>query len=74
VRIHERNFTFEEMKRAGEVFITSTTRQVQAISHVEDHAFAHAPGRLTSRLDKLFSHYVADYIASAGERAGVRRA
>lgn len=70
VRIHERNFTFEEMKRAGEVFITSTTRQVQAISHVEDHAFAHAP-RLTSRLDKLFSHYVADSIAPAGERAAV---
>jgi branched-chain amino acid aminotransferase len=66
IPITERDFTFEEMKSADEVFITSTTRQVQAISQVEDVAFSMAPGPVTERLGKLFSDYVADYISRAG--------
>ena len=53
----ERDFKLEELYQSDEIFISSTTRQVQAISQIEAQKFA-APGPLTQKLAKLFDEYV----------------
>ena len=45
----ERSCTLEELGTAHEVFIASTTREVQAVSTIDDWTFA-APGPVTARL------------------------
>ncbi|MGE0406868.1 MAG: aminotransferase class IV [Candidatus Korobacteraceae bacterium] len=60
---------FEAVKNADEVFITSTTRQVQGVSRIQESEFSNAPGPVTTRLAKLFSDYVADEVARS--RAGL---
>jgi len=47
--IEERNVTVEEMWVAEEVFISSTTREVQAVSAIEDHEYTLAPGPVTAK-------------------------
>jgi branched-chain amino acid aminotransferase len=44
---------------ADEAFLTSTTREVQAITHVDDHALPNAPGPVTKRLADAFTTLVA---------------
>jgi branched-chain amino acid aminotransferase len=62
----ELGFQYEEatmpvdvLTRAGEVFLTSTTREVQPVTHVDGRALPHRPGRLTSCLADAFSALVA---------------
>jgi len=58
IPIHERNFTVEEMLAADEVFISSTTRQVQAVEQIEDVRFRNVPGSMTQTLARGFDEYV----------------
>src|SRR4051794_6972384 len=58
VAIEERDFKAEDLFAADEVFITSTTRQVQPVSHIEQHVYAQAPGPITQKLAELFDQYV----------------
>lgn len=58
IAIHERDFTTEQLYAADEVFISSTTRQVQAVEQIEDVRFQKAPGPMTQRLAKIFDEYV----------------
>ena len=44
---------------ADEAFLTSTTREVQAVGSVDGHALPAAPGPLTTRLDAAFTELVA---------------
>jgi len=44
---------------ADEAFLTSTTREVQAISHVDGHALPSAPGPVTERLAAAFVDLLA---------------
>jgi branched-chain amino acid aminotransferase len=44
---------------ADEAFLSSTTREVQAIAHVDGVALPHAPGPLTRRLAEAFDALVA---------------
>jgi branched-chain amino acid aminotransferase len=44
---------------ADEAFLSSTTREAQAIAHVDGAALAAAPGRLTTRLGVAFAELVA---------------
>ena len=43
---------------AEEAFLSSTTREVQAIATVDDHALPIAPGPMTTRLAAAFTDLV----------------
>lgn len=59
VHVKEATITVQELNDADEVFITSTTREVQPVSHIEDRQIAQVNGPVTQRLAKAFSDYVA---------------
>lgn len=63
VDIRESTLTLEDLHQADEVFITSTTREVQPIRRIDGHKVPLAPGPLTEMVAKTFSEYVAAYIA-----------
>jgi len=67
----EQPISREEIYGADEVFISSTTRQVQAVIGIGEKRFAAAPGPITQRLAGLFSDYVNDYVQQ--ERKGQNR-
>jgi branched-chain amino acid aminotransferase len=47
------------LDRAGEVFLTSTTREVQPVTQVDGRALPHVRGRVTACLAEAFSALVA---------------
>lgn len=49
----------EALREADEAFLTSTTREVQAIARVDGNDLATAPGVVTERLDAAFRELVA---------------
>jgi branched-chain amino acid aminotransferase len=61
VPIEERDVTVEEMWTADEVFIASTTREVQPVGSIEGHEYELAPGPVTNRLARSFTDYVRSY-------------
>jgi branched-chain amino acid aminotransferase len=63
VEVVEKDFGPEELFAADEVFITSTTRQVQPVSQVENHTWT-APGPITQKLSEMFDHYVKKHHAA----------
>lgn len=65
VPVTERVLKLEDFFYADEVFITSTTRHVQPISHIEKRAMKQAPGPVTQKLAKLFEEYVKEYLGKA---------
>jgi branched-chain amino acid aminotransferase len=65
VSISERALKLEDFYYADEVFITSTTRHVQPISHLEKRAMKQAPGPVTQKLAAFFDHYVKEYVGRA---------
>lgn len=65
VPVTERALKLEDFFYADEVFITSTTRHVQPISHIEKRAMKQAPGPVTQKLAKLFEEYVKEYLGKA---------
>jgi branched-chain amino acid aminotransferase len=69
--ITERAVSRDEIQSAQEVFITSTTRQVQAVCQIEETLFPEAGGPITSRMADLFSSYVRERIKRADRTAEV---
>lgn len=65
VQLVERDFGAEEMFAADEVFITSTTRQIQPVSQIEAHIFPQAPGPVTEKLADIFEKYVKEHHGAA---------
>ncbi len=63
IALEERAFKISELYSADEVFITSTTREVQAVAKIEDHQFV-APGPVTTQLADAFSDFVRRYFAA----------
>lgn len=55
----EPTLSVDALRDADEAFLTSTTREVQAISRVDDRELPAAPGPLTTRLDTAFGDLVA---------------
>ena len=47
--------TFDDLRRADEVFLTSSTRDVQVVSHVDDHQVPCCPGPLTAAAATAFA-------------------
>ena len=63
VPIAEGDLTVEEIWAADEVFISSTTREVQPVSCIENHEYKPAPGPVTKRLARSFREYVRSHAA-----------
>lgn len=55
----ERDVPIDALRRADEAFLSSTTREVQPIAHVDGVALAGAPGPVATRLAQAFSELVA---------------
>lgn len=70
--IIERAIAKEELFTADEVFLTSTTRQVQAVNQVEDHSW-NAPGSATLKFAQMFDAYVEDYINKSPQAVATTR-
>jgi branched-chain amino acid aminotransferase len=59
LRVKETSLTAEDLLGADEVFITSTTREIQPVSQIEERKIAQVGGPFTERLAEAFSQYVA---------------
>lgn len=60
VSISEKALTLKEVLEAEEIFISSTSRDVQPVNQIDERKFA-APGPVTERLAKAFAEYVTRY-------------
>ena len=69
-RVKEANLRPEDLSAADEVFITSTTREVQPVSQIEDRTITQAGGPVTQRLAKGFSQYVEQFLSKTKVRTG----
>jgi branched-chain amino acid aminotransferase len=65
--IAERAISPDELYSADEVFISSTTRQVQPVARIAEREFG-APGPISQRLARHFSDYVNEYIQRERKR------
>jgi len=71
IPVEERALTPADLRRADEMFISSTNRNLIGVGSLEDHTFPAAPGPITRRLEEAFAAYVTDYIGHlAGTPAG----
>lgn len=59
ITIEEATLRVQDLLTADEVFISSTTREVQPVSHIEGQRIAQVEGPVTRGLAKAFSDYVA---------------
>ena len=60
IPIEEAALPLDALHRADEAFLSSTTREVQAIARVDGQTLPIAPGPLTTRLAAAFTQLVAD--------------
>lgn len=63
ISITERPIPMSEIQACDEAFLTSTTREVQAVSRIDDHPIPLAPGPVTARLRVLFKEMAAEMVA-----------
>jgi len=69
IPIAERTISVPELLAADEVFISSTTRNVQEVERIDDHRFPSAPGEVTSQLAQIMAKYVQDYLRANSRSA-----
>jgi branched-chain amino acid aminotransferase len=63
IPMEERTLTPEDLRRADELFISSTNRNLLGVGALENHVYSAAPGPITRCLEEAFAAYVTDYIA-----------
>lgn len=63
IPMEERTLTPEDLRRADELFISSTNRNLLGVGALEDHVYPSAPGPITRRLEEALAAYIADYVA-----------
>jgi branched-chain amino acid aminotransferase len=68
VPIKEASLVAGDLLDADEVFITSTTREVQPVSQIEDRTIAQVSGPVTQRLAEVFSQYIAQSFLKTNSR------
>ncbi|HXH50293.1 MAG TPA: aminotransferase class IV [Terriglobia bacterium] len=66
--IEEGPLEAEDLFCADEVFITSTTREVQPVSQIEDRTIAQVNGPFTQSLAETFSEYVVQSLTRTSTR------
>jgi branched-chain amino acid aminotransferase len=59
IPVEEAALPLDALHRADEAFLSSTTREVQAIGRVDGQALPVAPGLLTTRLADAFTDLIA---------------
>jgi branched-chain amino acid aminotransferase len=59
IPVDESPLPLSALREADEIFLTSTTREVQPVSHVDDRAVPSVPGAVTARLATAFAALVA---------------
>lgn len=59
LRVDEGEWNVEELRRADEAFLASTTREVQAISAIDGHELSAAPGPRTREAQEAFARVLA---------------
>lgn len=64
IPIEERPVSPDEVAGCSEAFLSSTTREVQAVARIDDHIFHGAPGPVTTTLRHLFKEFAARLTAS----------
>jgi branched-chain amino acid aminotransferase len=60
VDVDERSATLDDLRDAAEVFIASTTREVQAVAAVEDIDLSAAPGERTREIAQLVHGHIEE--------------
>ncbi|EDY43654.1 aminotransferase class IV [Streptomyces sp. SPB074] len=55
----ERDLPLDVLERADEIFLTSTTRDVQAVGRVDDRVLGQAPGPVTAKAMRVFAERAA---------------
>jgi branched-chain amino acid aminotransferase len=60
IPIEEAALPLDALHRAEEAFLSSTTREVQAIAHVDGQTLPAAPGPVTTRLATAFTDLIRD--------------
>jgi branched-chain amino acid aminotransferase len=71
VRAGERAVHADDLFSADEVFISSTTREVQPVSRIDDRAL-NGPGEMSAKIEELFRREVEEYVAAHVRVAEVR--
>jgi len=69
VTIVEKTLTLDELYQADEVFITSTTREVQPVSRIGERAMTIPFGPVTARLSEIFAAYVKECVGDSPQEA-----
>ena len=67
-RVNEGTLSAEDLDTADEIFITSTTREIQPVAQIEDREVAQVGGPVTQRLAEAFSQYVAQSLLKTSSR------
>jgi branched-chain amino acid aminotransferase len=67
-RVTEGSLRTQDLLAADEVFITSTTREIQPVSQIEDRVLEQAGGPVTQRLAAAFSQFVAQSLLKPSRR------
>lgn len=62
--LNEKELTVKDLSNAEEVFISSTTREVAAITSIDPEWKYPAPGKTTQALEKVFQEYVREYLGA----------
>jgi branched-chain amino acid aminotransferase len=66
ITVKRQNFTLDDLYTADEVFTTSSTKEVMAVSHVDDKKIASGlPGKLTKDLARIYKDYIKTYLSWA---------
>ena len=67
IHVRERTILPANLNAADEIFITSTTRNLLPVHHIEGHAIRHND-RVWEALENAFEAYVKRYLATRGPR------
>jgi branched-chain amino acid aminotransferase len=62
IAVDESPLSLDALRDADEAFLTSTTREVQPISHVDDRAIPSVPGPVAATLSTAFNALVAQHL------------
>jgi branched-chain amino acid aminotransferase len=62
IAVDESPLSLDALRDADEAFLTSTTREVQPISHVDDRAIPAGPGPVAATLSTAFNALVAQHL------------
>lgn len=65
VEVDERPCTLDEIRAAAEVFIASTTREVQAVAAIEESEFAPNPGPRTQAAAQALREHIEEELRTA---------